>query len=91
MKISAYFKAKKQAKQAFQIEWQKYLEEIKKKETLIRHNTDFAMLEEYIQQCNNNPGLVINVTLADGTKLEIKTVKDERKVNPLFTDQVFQE
>lgn len=58
---------------------------------LINHNTDFAMLEEFVQQCNNNPNLVINVTLADGTKLEIKTTKENKKINPLFTDLAYQE
>lgn len=77
----------------------KFLEEVQRQllqkqqqeQNLINHSTDWGALEEFIQQCNNNPGLVINVTLADGTKLEIKTVKDERKVNPLFTQAAYEE
>lgn len=76
-----------------------FLEEVQKQllqkqmqeQNLINHNTDWGALEEYVQQCNNNPGLIINVTLADGTKLEIKTVKEQKKVNPLFTQAVFEE
>lgn len=77
----------------------KFLEEVQRQllqkqqqeQNLINHSTDWGALEEFIQQCNNNPGLVISVTLADGTKLEIKTVKDERKVNPLFTQAAYEE
>lgn len=77
----------------------KFLEEVQRQllqkqqqeQNLINHSTDWGALEEFIQQCNNNPGLVINVTLADGTKLEIKTVKDERKINPLFTQAAYEE
>lgn len=77
----------------------KLLEEVQKQlllkqqqeQNLINHSTDWGALEEYIQQCNNNPGLIINITLADGTKLEIKTVKEQKKVNPLFTEQAFLE
>jgi len=77
----------------------KLLEEVQKQlllkqqqeQNLINHSTDWGALEEFIQQCNNNPGLIINVTLADGTKLEIKTVKEQKKVNPLFTDAAYEE
>lgn len=80
-------------------ESKQYLKDVQKelllkeqqKQQLINHSTDWAMLEEFVQQCNNNPGLTIDVLLADGTKLSIKTVKEERKVNPLFTEQAYQE
>ena len=75
--------------------WKDYkkriLEEEAKKAALINHKTDWGMLEELIQEVNNNPGLSVSVTLADGTKLDLKTVKENKKVNPLFTEAAFEE
>ena len=91
MKISEYFKAKKQAKQAFKLEWTKYLEDVRKKSAVIDRHFDIAYLEEVIQQCNNNPGLHIKVTLNDGTILDLVTSKEQKKVNPLFTEAAYEE
>lgn len=65
-------KALKKAKKEF-------VEEMKMRQRLIRHNTDFAMLEEFIQSVNNNPGLKITFTLKDGTVVELKTVHERQK------------
>ncbi len=46
-------------------------EKLKKK--LLSHKTDFHLLEQLIQQCNDNPDLRIEVRLADGTVLLLKT------------------
>lgn len=46
-------------------------EKLKKK--LLSHKTDFHLLEQLIQQCNENPDLRIEVRLADGTVLLLKT------------------
>lgn len=67
------------------------IQEKLKRETLLSKQSDWAMLEEFIQRCNNNPGLHIKVTLNDGTVLDLVTTKEQKKVNPLFTDQAFQE
>ena len=91
MKIFEYFKAKKQAKQAFKLEWTKYLENIRKKSAVIDRHFDIAYLEEVIQQCNNNPGLHIKVTLNDGTTYDLVTTREQKKVNPLFTGAAFEE
>ena len=65
-------KALKKAKKEF-------VEEMKMRQRLIRHNTDFAMLEQFIQSVNNNPGLKITFTLKDGTVVELKTVQERQK------------
>ena len=65
-------KALKKAKKEF-------VEEMKMRQRLIRHNTDFAMLEQFIQSVNNNPGLKITFTLKDGTVVELKTVHERQK------------
>ena len=46
-------------------------EKLKKK--LLSHKTDFHLLEQLIQKCNENPDLRIEVRLADGTVLLLKT------------------
>lgn len=56
-----------------------FVEEMKMRQRLIRHNTDFAMLEQFIQSVNNNPGLKITFTLKDGTVVELKTVHERQK------------
>lgn len=65
-------KALKKAKKEF-------VEEMKMRQRLIRQNTDFAMLEQFIQSVNNNPGLKITFTLKDGTVVELKTVHERQK------------
>ena len=47
-------------------------------ETLINKHTDWGMLEELIQRCNNNPDLEVSVTTRDGTTIKLKTTKKER-------------
>ena len=46
-------------------------EKLKKK--LLSHKTDFHLLEQLIQKCNENPDLRIEVRLNDGTVLLLKT------------------
>lgn len=40
---------------------------------LLNAKTNFGLLESFIQKINENPNLVIDVTLNDGTKLSLKT------------------
>lgn len=47
--------------------------EEKSKKKLIRKNCDFNLLEQLIQKCNENPDLRIEVFIADGTRLLLKT------------------
>jgi hypothetical protein len=47
--------------------------EEKQKKKLIRAKTDFYLLEQLIQKVNENPDLRIEVRLADGSHLLLKT------------------
>lgn len=64
---------KKEIKAALREAKAKAIEDIKKREALINHKTDFAMLEEFIKSVNENPGLKIKFTTADGTTVELET------------------
>jgi len=55
------------------------VEDMKRRQSLINAKTDFAMLEQFIQSVNANPGLVIKFTTADGTTVELKTVSEHKK------------
>lgn len=67
------------------------IQEKLKRETLLSKRSDWGLLEEFIQQCNDNPGLHIKVTLNDGTILDLVTTKEQKKVNPLFTEAAYEE
>ncbi|MBO7735462.1 MAG: hypothetical protein J6S67_23055 [Methanobrevibacter sp.] len=69
----------RETKKALKKAKREFVEEMKMRQRLIRHNTDFAMLEEFIQSVNNNPGLKITFTLKDGTVVELKTVHERQK------------
>lgn len=83
----------KEAKKEFDL----YKFELKKKEEelkrLIKHDMDWAALQEFINKCNNNPGLHIKVTLKDGTVIDMTAEKDQKNngINPLFTEAVYKE
>ena len=47
--------------------------EEKQKAKLIRSKSDFHLLEQLIQKVNENPDLRIEVHLADGTRLLLRT------------------
>lgn len=55
------------------------IEEQKKKDFLINHETNWEYLEELIRQVNDNPLLRVSVTLQNGTKLELETYRQPRK------------
>lgn len=57
----------------------KLIEEQKKKDFLINHETNWEYLEELIRQVNDNPLLRVSVTLQNGTKLELETYRQPRK------------
>ena len=76
-------------------ELEQYKLELKRKELerkqLISSKMDWAALQEFIKKCNDNPGLHIKCTLADGTVIDLCTEKEQRKVNPLFTSAAYDE
>ena len=46
--------------------------EEKLRKRLIKRNTDFAILEQFVQKCNENPDLRIDIHLSDGTVINMK-------------------
>ena len=63
--------------------------EEKEKKRLITAKTNFHLLEQLVQKVNDNPELRITVTTADGTKLELYTVKKERNLYAQITGEEF--
>lgn len=59
-------------KEAREFYRQKKAEE-KLKKKLLNKKTDFNLLEQLVQKCNENPDLRIEVRLTDGTVLLLKT------------------
>lgn len=55
------------------------IEEMRLRKALINSKTDFAMLEQFIQSVNANPGLKIKFTTKDGTTVELETVPQRQK------------
>lgn len=55
------------------------IEEMRLRKMLINSKTDFAMLEQFIQSVNANPGLKIKFTTKDGTTVELETVPQRQK------------
>jgi hypothetical protein len=53
---------------------QQLLREKREKEQLINSKTNWAALEQFIQRCNENPNLRIDVELRDGTVIHLQTV-----------------
>ena len=63
------------------IEYYKTQKRIEKsKKALLNSKTDFALLELFIQRCNNNPGLKIKVTTNDGAVYELQTFDEKKKM-----------
>lgn len=53
---------------------QQLLREKQEKEQLINSKTNWAALEQFIQRCNENPDIRIDVELRDGTIIHLQTV-----------------
>lgn len=81
-------KAQRKELNDFKLQLKKKEEEMK---YLLTSKCDWAFIEELVQQCNQNPGLTFTVRLSDGTVLELKTSKDKKVTNPLFTDAAYEE
>jgi len=58
--------------------------EEKEKKRLISSNTNFILLENLIQRCNENDRLKVTVFLKDGGRIELQTVQEKRKTAPRF-------
>lgn len=68
---------------------EKKLEE-KQRKKLIRRNMDFNLLEELVQKVNTNPDLRIQIHLADGSDILLKTYK-KVEVHDLINGEIFEE
>ncbi|VVB59507.1 Uncharacterised protein [uncultured archaeon] len=53
-------------------------QEIDSRRRLIDNHSDWSMLEAFVQKCNDNPNLKVEIQLKDGTKIIMKT-SEERK------------
>lgn len=63
--------------------------EEKLRKRLVRRNTDFAILEQFVQKCNENPDLRIDIHLADGTVINMKTYH-KRETHDLINGNVYE-
>lgn len=52
----------------------KLIQEKREKEQLLNSKTNWAALEHFIQRCNENPGLRVDIELRDGTIIHLQTV-----------------
>lgn len=58
--------------------YKKLVEDAKEKRLLINSKTDFSLLEKLIQKCNDNPQLKVEIVLASGDVIKIKTVAEKK-------------
>lgn len=70
---------RKETRQALKQAKKEIVEQMKIRQLLVNQKTDFAMLEQFIQNVNNNPGLKIKFTTKDGTTVELETVERRKK------------
>ena len=63
--------------------------EEKLRKRLIKRNTDFAILEQFVQKCNENPDLRIDIHLSDGTVINMKT-NQKRETHDLINGNVYE-
>lgn len=69
----------KETRKALKEAQKKVVEEMKLRQALINSKTDFAMLEQFVQSVNTNPGLKIKFTTKDGTVVELETTNKRQK------------
>ena len=63
--------------------------EEKQRKTLVRKNMDFALLEQFVQKCNENPDLRIDIHLSDGTLINMKTYH-KRETHDLINGNIYE-
>lgn len=79
--FSTIRKAVKEAIAKYKAEMREQVE----KHKLLNSKSDWSMIETFIQQCNDNPNLRVEVKLADGTKLTLTTHEEKKKnINDLL-------
>lgn len=55
--------------------------EEKQRKTLVRRKMDFSLLEQFVQKCNENPDLRIDIRLSDGTVINMKCYQKKETHN----------
>ena len=63
--------------------------EEKQRKTLVRHKMDFALLEQFVQKCNENPDLRIDIHLSDGTLINMKCYQ-KRETHDLIKGNIYE-
>lgn len=63
--------------------------EEKLRKRLIKRSTDFAILEQFVQKCNENPDLRIDIHLSDGTVINMKTYH-KRETHDLINGNIYE-
>lgn len=64
----------KEVKQQLKEYKEKLLRDKKEREQLLNNKTNWAALEQFIQRCNENPDLRVDIELRDGTVIHLQTV-----------------
>lgn len=75
-------------KEALQFYKERKLEE-KQKKTLLKHKMDFSLLEQFIQKCNENPDLRIDIHLLDGTLINMKCYQ-KKETHDLINGNIYE-
>ena len=63
--------------------------EEKQKKRLLKKNMDMALLEQFIQKCNENPDLRIDIHLKDGTLINMKCYQ-KREPQDLINGNIYE-
>ena len=75
-------------KETLQYYKERKLEE-KQKKTLLKHKMDFSLLEQFIQKCNENPDLRIDIHLVDGTLINMKCYQ-KKETHDLINGNIYE-
>ncbi len=67
---------------------EKKLEE-KQKKALLKKNMDFFLLEQFVQKCNENPDLRIDIHLKDGTLINMKCYQ-KKETHDLINGNIYE-
>lgn len=75
-------------KEAIKFYKEKKLEE-KQKKALLKKDMDFFLLEQFIQKCNENPDLRIDIHLKDGTLINMKCYQ-KKETHDLINGNIYE-
>lgn len=63
--------------------------EEKQRKTLIKRKMDFTLLEQFVQKCNENPDLRIDIHLSDGTVINMRCYQ-KRETHDLINGNIYE-